>query len=186
MSRPVSIVCPHCDSVNGLPPARLAQHPYCGRCADDLFAGRPADLSAGNFDLHISVSDIPVAVQLWAPWCNTCRAIAHAYERAAVALEPEIRIARLNIDSAPQIAGRLQVNSVPTLLVFRHGIECGRRSGLIPLLELMGWIGDQCRPAAGCAEAPNLRVFTPISLQQPRNSRAEKNPEACSGHQRDP
>lgn len=157
MSAALRIVCPHCDSVNELPATQLGQQPYCGRCSGKLFNGRVIDLNAQNFDVQITASDIPVVVKIWAPESEACRTLSPVYARAAVALEPDFRLTRLNLQDAPLIARRLDVQQVPTLLVFRNGREVGRRSGALPLLELMGWIGDQCRaePAALTSARPN-------------------------------
>jgi len=151
------IVCPHCNSVNQLPSARLAQRPYCSRCDGDLFSGQPVELNARNFDKQIGGGDIPVVVNFWTPESQPCRIMKSAFERAAVSLEPDVRLARLNLEAAPQIAQRLGVREVPTLLAFRQGREIGRRSGALPILQLMGWIGDQCRmePAVIAAARPN-------------------------------
>ena len=62
------VVCPHCDAVNRLPAERLAENPNCGQCRKPLFAGKPLDLTAANFDRHIGRSDLPVVVAFWAPW----------------------------------------------------------------------------------------------------------------------
>ena len=60
------VVCPHCDTVNRVPRARLAEGGTCGRCGKALFTGQPLELRADNFDLHTGKSDLPVVVDFWA------------------------------------------------------------------------------------------------------------------------
>ena len=68
MSDSVHIVCPHCQSVNRVPTAKLDDRPNCGRCQHTLFAGGPIDLTAATFARHLERSDIPLVVDFWAPW----------------------------------------------------------------------------------------------------------------------
>jgi thioredoxin 2 len=66
--------------------------------------------------------------------------MAPAYERAAEALEPQIRLAKLNTEEAQAIASRFNVSSIPTLVAFRRGREIARTSGALPFDRLVAWI----------------------------------------------
>jgi thioredoxin 2 len=140
MSNPLHVVCPHCDAVNRLPAARLAEKPVCGKCGQALFAGQPVDLNAGNFDRHIERSDLPVVVDFWAPWCGPCRTMAPTFARAAGELEPGVRLAKVDTEGEQQLAARFNIRSIPTLAIFRNGREIARQSGAVDAATLRRWV----------------------------------------------
>lgn len=134
------VACPDCAAVVRVPSARLGEGPKCPRCKAALFQGRPVDLDAAAFDVHVGRSDVPVVVDFWAAWCAPCRMMAPAFAQAAARLEPRFRFAKVDTEAAPQLAARYGIRSIPTLIVFRGGRELARHSGAVDAGSLARWL----------------------------------------------
>ncbi|MEQ1752513.1 MAG: thioredoxin [Micropepsaceae bacterium] len=111
----------------------------CGSCAAPLFSGKPLDIQAQNFDLQTSKSDIPVLVDVWAPWCGPCRAMAPAFTEAAKQLEPAVRLVKLNADEAQDICSRYAIRGIPALLLFHRGTLINQTAGAMDTRRLITW-----------------------------------------------
>ena len=134
------VVCPHCAAVNRLAADRTAAAAKCGTCRQPLFNGRPVDVDTETLRRQISRSDIPVLIDVWAPWCGPCRMMAPAYEEAARVLEPEMRLVKLNSEANQEIAATLGIRGIPTLILMSGGRELARVSGAMGAGQIVDWV----------------------------------------------
>lgn len=136
------IVCPGCGAINRLPPEKPAGMARCGKCREPLFQGRPTGLDAAGLARHISRDSIPVVVDFWADWCGPCKMMAPEFVKAAQALEPQLRFAKLDTEAAPEAAAAHGIRSIPTMILFKGGREVARQSGAMPAGQIVQWLRE--------------------------------------------
>lgn len=93
-------------------------------------------LNDQNWDREVLQSKDPVVVDFWAEWCAPCRMIAPLVEALAEEYAGRVKVGKLDVDSSPEVAGRYDIRSIPTLLVFRGGQVVEQRVGALPKAEL--------------------------------------------------
>jgi thioredoxin 2 len=137
------IICSKCGTKNRVEMAR-ARHaqPKCGRCgtplnlksaAQDIDRSKPLVVTDATFARDVlSLPDLAVLVDCWAPWCGPCRMIAPALDQLATESEGRYLIAKLNVDENPRIAAQYQIQSIPTMLIFKNGKLVDRIIGAQP------------------------------------------------------
>jgi thioredoxin 2 len=136
------IPCPHCDTLNRVPSARMGEHPNCGQCHKPLVTGEPLALDTGRFARHAQSEDLPLLVDFWASWCGPCRVMAPIFEAAAKEFEPRLRFAKVDTEAHQDLAARYQIRAIPTMILLKGGREIARRSGALPAGELRRWIEE--------------------------------------------
>ena len=82
------------------------------------------ELNSHNF-YDVIAGEKPVLVDFWAPWCVYCRRIAPAYEKIAAEFGEKLIVAKVNIDEAPDVALREQIEVIPTLVLYHKGKVLG-------------------------------------------------------------
>jgi thioredoxin 2 len=135
---PTTIVaCDHCGQKNRVP-AAAPSAPKCGNCHHPL----PWIAEAGDdtFAEVVERSPLPVLLDLWAPWCGPCRMVSPALEKLAHDLAGGLKLVKIDVDTAPSLSQRFEVQAVPTLMILRGGQVVARQAGAAPADVLRRWV----------------------------------------------
>ena len=90
-----------------------------------------APVTGESWDARVLGADVPVLVDFWAPWCAPCRKLEPALEELAERHRGRLSVVTLNVDEEPATAGRYDVLSLPTLMVFAGGEPVARLTGAV-------------------------------------------------------
>ena len=92
-------------------------------------SGNIDHVSDDTFQAEVLQSEVPVLVDYWAEWCGPCKMIAPILDEIAVEQEGKLKIGKLNVYEAADVARRFEVMSIPTLIVFKDGAPAKRIVG---------------------------------------------------------
>jgi len=147
------VTCPHCGRRNRVPSVADGV-PRCGNCHNSL----PWIAEAGDDDFAAVAerASIPVLVDFWATWCGPCRMVSPALEQLATERTGVIKLVKVDVDRAPALGQRFQIQAVPTLLVLRGGEVAARQAGAAPVAVLRRWLDDALtEPKPSAKEEPS-------------------------------
>ncbi len=94
------------------------------------------NVSDQNFESEVLKSDVPVLVDFWAEWCNPCKMIAPIVEKIAREFEGKVKVAKVDVDSNPDIASKFGIRSIPTVMIFKEGGLVEQVVGVVPEPQL--------------------------------------------------
>jgi thioredoxin 1 len=114
-------------------------------------SSHPVSVNEADFDREVLRADRPVLVDFWAPWCAPCRMVAPALEAIARDHGSVLKVAKVNVDENPSLAGKYGAMSIPTMVVIKGGREVDRWVGALPEQAIRSrvarWIQPERRAA---------------------------------------
>ncbi|MEM0201084.1 MAG: thioredoxin [Candidatus Micrarchaeaceae archaeon] len=98
------------------------------------------DVTDKTFEQEVYKSKIPVVVDFWAPWCGPCRIFSPIIEETEKEFSGKIKFAKLNTDENQETAGKFNIMSIPTVLIFKEGQVQATSVGTLPKESFKKWL----------------------------------------------
>ena len=136
------VICPSCLSVNNVPKKDSYLKANCGKCKESLLDNKPINLTNANFDEVVVNSEIPVIVDFWAPWCGPCKMFAPIFNETSKKYPLKAVFAIVDTELEQTLGSKYHIMSIPTLVVFKNGVEVKRVSGALDPLRLSTLINE--------------------------------------------
>jgi thioredoxin 1 len=112
-------------------------------------------VTEATFDGEVLHATLPVVADFYASWCGPCKALAPTFDQLGQDYAGRVKFVRINVDDAAELAKRLRVEALPTLLFFQGGKTTRSSVGLVSKRELTAMIDALLQPARG--QGPSSR-----------------------------
>ena len=99
------------------------------------------ELTNENFDAEVLQSELPVLVDFWATWCGPCKMLAPTVAEVATEYAGRVKVGKVNVDNAPELAARYGITSIPALLLFNKGEVVRTSVGFVPKADVVAMLG---------------------------------------------
>lgn len=144
------------------------------------------DISLQNFETDLINGSVqqPVLLDIWAPWCGPCKALGPVLEKLEVAYAGRFKLAKLNSDEQPEIAGQLSqmfgVRSIPFCVMFKDGQPVDGFVGALPEAKIREFLDKHVPTAEALASDEDLEAAEELLAEGDTDSAIEKLQEALA------
>jgi len=99
------------------------------------------ELTNDNFAAEVLQSELPVLVDFWATWCGPCKMLAPTVAEVATEYAGRVKVGKVNVDNAPELAARYGITSIHALLLFNKGEVVRTSVGFVPKADVVAMLG---------------------------------------------
>lgn len=133
--------CPLCSAINRVPQEKVSEPATCGRCKKALFDGVPVEGTINNLS-SILLSDAPVVIDFWAPWCQPCKGFSPVFKDVAQERKGKVRFVKVDTEANQQLGSQYKIRSIPTIMVFKNGKKVDMLSGALSKSQFDAWLNS--------------------------------------------
>jgi thioredoxin 2 len=131
--------CPDCGTKNRLKDSPADQVPVCGKCKNPL----PWIIVGTDISFRKELeTPTPVLVDFWAEWCGPCRMVSPVLEDLAREKAGHIKLLKINVDENPATARQFNIQSIPTMILFKDGQPVEALVGAMSKAALLEKLGS--------------------------------------------
>lgn len=98
------------------------------------------NIADSTFEQEVIQSNQLVLVDFWAPWCGPCRQLTPIIEEFAQECSKEVKVVKVNVDEAVEVATKVGIRSIPTLMLFKDGKTLDTKIGALQKAALIEWV----------------------------------------------
>jgi thioredoxin 2 len=140
--RGILLNCARCGRRNRMRYEGLGQTFHCAQCEMELPPlSEPVEVRSDLvFDALISRSTLPVLVDFWAPWCGPCKMVAPEFRKVAQEMAGQLVLAKVNTEEVSSLSARFRVSAIPTMALFKNGLEVARQAGAMPATAMRKFV----------------------------------------------
>ena len=130
--RMATLRCAFCLKLNRVDMDRAADRAVCGDCGRPFLLDRPVKVVGDDLERVVQGAGVPVLVDFYADWCGPCKIMAPVLDELAADHVGKLLVAKLDTDASPQVSAALGIRGIPTLILYRGGVEAARQTGAVP------------------------------------------------------